>query len=377
MKFKELGLHQNVIEALDTMGFENPTEIQVKAIPPVMKGSDIIACAQTGTGKTAAFLLPILDNILNQPQEDSIKALIISPTRELAQQIDQQLQGLAYFSGISSLAVYGGGSGSEFDVEKRALTEGADIIVCTPGRLISHLNMGYVKFGHLRFLVLDEADRMLDMGFNQDIVRINSFLPKKKQTLMFSATMPPKIRALAKTVLNEPVEVSVAISQAASGIFQGVFMISKGHKIPLIQHLLSAKKLQSVLIFGSTINDVKNIYKALKIPGYVTASVHSGLEQKEREEILRKFKNREVNVIVATDVLARGIDIVGIDLVINYDVPSDPEDYIHRIGRTARAKATGVAFTLVDKEQKRKFERINSFVKNKIQVCKIPANLNA
>ena len=373
--FKELGLHQQITGSLDTMGFEEPTEIQEKAIPPVMKGRDIIACAQTGTGKTAAFLLPVLDNILVNPEADTIKALIISPTRELAQQIDQQLQGLAYFSNVSSLAIYGGGGGTDFDLEKKALTQGADIIVCTPGRLISHLNLGYVKFEKLRFLILDEADRMLDRGFNQDIIRINSFLPKKKQTLMFSATMPPKIRSLAKTILDDPAEVSVAISQAASGIFQGVFHVSKNQKIPLIQHLLSAKKLQSVLVFGSTIRDVKDIYKSLTIPGYVVSSVHSGLEQKEREDILRRFKNREVNVIVATDVLARGIDIVGIDLVINFDVPSDPEDYIHRIGRTARAKATGVAFTLVDREQKRKFERINSFVNKKIQICKLPERL--
>jgi len=372
LTFKDFKLHKDILEGLDTMGFTQPTPIQEMTIPIVMEGHDLIGCAQTGTGKTAAFLLPLMHRILEKKTGDGIKALIISPTRELAQQIDQQLQGLAYFSGISSRAVYGGGSGMDFGMEKNALTSGADIIVVTPGRIISHINMGYINWSSLQFLVLDEADRMLDMGFFQDITRINSFLPEKKQSLMFSATMPEKIRKLAKTILNDPKEVSIEVSKAAKGIVQGIFHVSERDKVALIMHLLKSDKLNSVLIFGSTIKEVQALHKELKSKGKNIAAVHSGIEQKDREDAMRKFKNKELQILVATDVLSRGIDVKGIDLVINYQVPSDGEDYIHRIGRTARASSSGVAFTLVDSKQKYKLNKLESFLGSKLRVFKVP-----
>lgn len=378
MKFSETGLHPSILEGIEAMGFEETTPVQEKAIPVILEGRDVIASAQTGTGKTAAFLLPIIHRIMEgatDHEEDQIKALVIVPTRELAVQIDQQMEGLSYFTNISSIAVYGGGDGSSFTREKQALTTGAKVIIGTPGRLIAHLNMGYVKMNTLEHLILDEADRMLDMGFHDDIMRIISFLPKKRQNLLFSATMPQKIRDLSKKILHEPEEISIAISKPAERVAQGAFTVYENQKIPLVCQLLSAKDVQSVLVFCSTKASTKQLAKELKRLDFNVADIHSDLEQQEREHVLREFRNRKLNVLVATDILSRGIDIEDIEVVINFDVPSDGEDYIHRIGRTARASATGVAFTLISPDDQYKFHRIEELLGEPVTKLKLPADL--
>lgn len=376
MNFRTFKLADEVFEGIDAMGYEKPTPVQEQAIPAIIEGKDLIACAQTGTGKTAAFLLPIITNILKKGNDDhKIRALIISPTRELAVQIDQQLEGMSYFAGISSLAIYGGSDGAAFDQEKQALKKGADIIIGTPGRLISHLNLGYADWSSLQYLILDEADRMLDMGFHNDIMKIISHLPEKKQTLLFSATMPNKIRELSKKLLTDPKEISIAISKPAEGVFQAAFMVHNHQKEPLLKHLLISKSIESILVFSSTKENVKNLDKSLRKMGINSGAIHSDLEQKDREEALRMFKSRKLQVVVATDVMSRGIDIDGIGLVVNYDVPSDGEDYIHRIGRTARAESTGVAFTFVNEDDQYRFYNIEKLLEKDIPKAKLPADL--
>ncbi len=366
MKFKELNLDEQLLEAISYMGFEEATPIQEQIIPEIIKGRDVIACAQTGTGKTAAFVLPVLQNLLQNPS-DHVSTLIIVPTRELAIQIDQQIQALTYFSSIASIAIYGGGDGSEWNNQKRALTLGNNIIVATPGKLISHLNMGYVKFEKVRNFVLDEADRMLDMNFFDDINKIASFLPKNHQTSMFSATMSPKIKQLAKKILKDPVEVILELSKPAEGVLQAAYSVRDDQKIPLIKSLIIDKpNLNSVLIFTSTKKKVSEIVHDLKKDKIPAKGISSNLEQAEREEVLLDFRAKNIKVLVATDVLSRGIDIKEISLVINYDVPNDAEDYVHRVGRTARAKTTGVAITLVNKKDERKFKMIEELIERKI-----------
>ena len=361
-----------MLEGIDAIGFENATPVQEATIPLILENKDIIAAAQTGTGKTAAFLLPVIHKILEQPQDEHIKALVIVPTRELAVQIDQQLEGLSYYTSVSSLAVYGGGDGQSFDREKKALTEGADIIIGTPGRLIAHLNMKYVKVEQLDVLVLDEADRMLDMGFNEDIMKIIGYLPKERQTLLFSATMPPKIRELAKKILKEPEEVSIAISKPNEKIIQAAFVCYDGQKIDLVKHILKADFLRSVIVFCSTKDSAKRLTRELKKTDLSVEEIHSDLEQKAREDVLSQFKSRKLKVLVATDILARGIDVEDIDIVINYDVPNDGEDYIHRIGRTARAASKGAAFTFVNEKEQSKFLTIEELLGKPVPKAKIP-----
>ena len=376
MGFKTFNLESTIIEGIEAMGYEEPTPVQEQAIPLILQDRDMIACAQTGTGKTAAFLLPVIHNILTgQSESHDIKALIITPTRELTVQIDQQLEGMAYFTGVSSLAVYGGGDGTSFEQEKKALTKGADIIVGTPGRLIAHLNMGYVAVSNLRHLILDEADRMLDMGFHLDINKIISYLPEKRQTLMFSATMPGKIRQLAKTILKNPEEISIAISKPAEGVLQAVFMTYDTQKIPLVKHLLTAKSIHSVIIFSSTKDKVKKLNRDLQKLKFNCEAIHSDLDQKEREDLLRRFKNKELQIVVATNVMSRGIDIDGIELIINYDVPEDVEDYIHRIGRTARASSKGTAFTFVNETDMYKLNGIEKLLQKEIPKAKLFSEL--
>lgn len=358
MTFEELGLGTSLLEAISYTGFEKPTPIQEQSIPHILKGNDVLACAQTGTGKTAAFVLPVLSK-LAEGRSEHIDTLIIAPTRELAQQIDQQIQGFSYFVGASSYPVYGGGSGQDFDSQKQALEKGAEIIVATPGKLISHLNMGYVNLRHIRHFILDEADRMLDMGFFEDIMRISKFLPEERQTLLFSATMPPEIRKLAKSILKDPVEISISRSQPAEGILQAAYMLHDRQKIPFLKHLIEEKKgYDSILIFASTKKKVSDLARSLKNRDYTVEGISSDLDQKERENMLRLFRARKIRMLIATDILGRGIDIKDINLVINFDVPDDPEDYIHRIGRTARAASTGVAITFINKDDIRKFYRI-------------------
>ena len=376
MKFEEIGLEDQLLDGINAIGFKETTEVQEKAIPIILKGKDVIAAAQTGTGKTAAFLLPLINQILKiAHQQGEIQALVIVPTRELAVQIDQQMEGLSYYTNVSSIAVYGGSDGSSFNREKRALSEGADVIIGTPGRLISHLNMGYVKIDKLKYLVLDEADRMLDMGFHEDIMKIISFLPKKRQTLLFSATMPKKIRELANKILNDPEEISIAISKPAERVVQAAFVVYENQKIPLVKHILTAKALKSVIIFCSTKVSAKELNKELQKVDLKAQDIHSDLEQAEREKALRKFKNRELNILVATDILSRGIDVEDVDLVINYDVPNDGEDYIHRIGRTARAAARGVAFTFIGPKEQNDFLKIEDLLGAPVPKAKVPAEI--
>lgn len=370
MTFKELGINDEMLDAISFMGFENATPVQEKAIPLIIKGDDLIACAQTGTGKTAAFMLPVINN-LKVSSEHKTQVLIIVPTRELAIQIDQAIQGFSYFSGIESIAIYGGGDGSSWDTEKKALITGADIVVATPGRLKSHLKMGYVKFNNVNHLILDEADRMLDIGFHDDIMDIIKHVPKNRQTLMFSATMPANIKQLASKILKNPKEIVIEVSKPAEGVLQGAYLTFDTQKVPLIQSLVISKEsLNSILIFCSTKVKVNEIVSKLRKFEPRIQGISSALDQKSREEVLNKFKSKSTRILVATDVLSRGIDIKDIDLVINYDVPGDAEDYVHRVGRTARAKSSGIALTLINEDDMFKFKRIEDLIGN--QVMKIP-----
>lgn len=374
MKFEELAISEEMKNAVRDMGFENMTPVQEQAIPIILEGRDIIACAQTGTGKTGAYLIPVIND--NQKNADGkIKTLILAPTRELAIQIDQQVNGLSYYAGVSSFAVYGGSDSSSWDYQKKALQEGADIIVATPGRIITHMSFDYADFSNLRHLILDEADRMLDMGFMEDLTKIVNMLPIKRQNLMFSATMPPKIRTLAKEILNNPAEISISISKPAEKIFQAAFSVYDTQKNPLLSHLLDARDLPKILIFCSRKTTVKELDRQLRKDGRKVESIHSDLEQPDREKALLKFRNNEISVLVATDVLSRGIDIENINLVINYDVPQDPEDYVHRIGRTARADTDGIAFTFVNEDDQKRFSRIEKMVGKTIRMVKVPTAL--
>ena len=373
MLFDELDLNPELMESIDYMGFRETTPIQEKAIPVILSGNDLIGCAQTGTGKTAAYLLPIMNFILGS-RPIHTHTLVLVPTRELAIQIDQQIQGLAYTLNITSIAVYGGGDGSGWDQEKTALSRGADIIVATPGRLISHLNQGYVKFNQIEVLVLDEADRMLDIGFYDDIMHIISYLPKKRQTLMFSATMPPKIRSMSKHIMRNPVEIALEMSKPADGVIQAIYKLGDNQKLPLIKSLIADNPdYHSILIFSSTKKKLSEIVRALRSNSYLVEGISSDLEQRDREETLLRFKSRKTRVLVATDVLSRGIDIKDIDLVVNFDVPSDAEDYVHRVGRTARAETTGAAITLINKMDMQKMERIEKLIGYKVYNAPLPS----
>jgi len=373
MIFDDLDLNPELLESIDYMGFRETTPIQEKAIPVILSGRDLVACAQTGTGKTAAFLLPIM-NYLSEKRPAHTHTLILVPTRELAIQIDQQIQGLAYTLNITSLAVYGGGDGKGWDQEKSALSRGADIIVATPGRLISHLNQGYVKFDKIEVLVLDEADRMLDVGFYDDIMRIISYLPKKRQTLMFCATMPQKIRLMSKHIMRNPVEIALEKSKPPKGVIQTVYRLSDTQKLPLINSLIAGHpEYHSILIFSSTKKKLSEIVRGLRSKNYHVEGISSDLEQNEREEMLLRFRSRKTRVLVATDVLSRGIDIKDINLVINYDTPSDAEDYVHRVGRTARAETTGQAVTLVSRSDITKMQRIEKLIGYEVNITPLPA----
>ncbi|MBL4592590.1 MAG: DEAD/DEAH box helicase [Flavobacteriales bacterium] len=372
MKFSELGFEDQVIEALDAMGFEKPTPIQEQAIPAVMQNKDMIGVAQTGTGKTAAFVLPILNAICKRGSSDKVSTIIIVPTRELAMQIDQQVEGLSYFTEATSIAIYGGGDGKSFDAEKKALTTGADIVICTPGRFISHLNMGYFDTSGVKHFILDEADRMLDMGFNEDITKIADKLPKERQNLLFSATMPPKIRQLSNQLLKDPVTINIAISKPNEGILQAAYLVHNHQKIALIKDILKGKDHDYILVFSSRKVTVKEIVQALNKEGLPAKGIHSDLNQQQREEVLLDFKNKKIKLLIATDVLSRGIDIKGINLVINYDIPSDAEDYIHRIGRTARGDDTGVAITFINADDCYNFSKIEKLIDKEVHKLALP-----
>lgn len=363
MKFTEFGLDERLLEGIDSMGYENATPVQEQVIVPILQGKDIIASAQTGTGKTAAFLLPVINKMITEPHDaHNINAVIIVPTRELAVQIAQSMEGLSYFTDVSSIAVYGGGDGTSFTTEKKALSSGVDMVICTPGRMIAHLNMGYVKMQAVKYLILDEADRMLDMGFYEDIIKIISFMPKERQNLLFSATMPQAIRKLANTILKDPVEITIAVSKPPEAITQQVFIVYEAQKIPLVSYLLKQKEFGSILIFCSSKLSVKKLTEELKRSRHSVDQIHSDLDQAKREQVLLDFKSGKLKILVATDILSRGIHIEDIDLVINFDVPHDGEDYVHRIGRTARAAGKGAAYTLVSDKEQYKFHRIEKLI---------------
>ncbi|MCH7409396.1 DEAD/DEAH box helicase [Belliella sp. DSM 111904] len=371
MNFSEFNLESSLQEGLDAMGFEKPTPVQEQAIPVILEGKDIIACAQTGTGKTAAFILPVLNKIA-QSGGGKLDTLVLAPTRELAIQIDQQIQGFAYFVGISSIPIYGGGDGVIWEQQKRALEQGAEIVVATPGRLIALLAGGKIKLDTLKHLILDEADRMLDMGFSDDLLTIVNYLPKERQTILFSATMPPKIRTFSKKLLNNnPEEISLAVGKTAEGVTQSAYLVYDAQKEDLTRHILKQKDYEAVIIFASTKEKVKSLYKALKKDVEVEA-FHSDLEQVEREQIMSKFKNRALKVLIGTDIISRGIDVVGIELVINFDTPNDPEDYVHRVGRTARADSQGEAITFINDKDRHKFNRIEALIGMEIEKLPLP-----
>ena len=377
MTFEETYLNDNILDALYDMHFEEMTPIQERCIPEILDGRDLIGVAQTGTGKTAAYLLPILSMLDDGgfPKE-AVNCIVMSPTRELAQQIDQAMQGFGYYlDGISSVAVYGGNDGNRFDVETKGLKMGADVIIATPGRLLSHIRMGHVDLSRLSFFVLDEADRMLDMGFSDDILQIASRLPKDHQTIMFSATMPNKIQQLARTLLTDPAEIKIAVSKPAEKIQQSAYVCYEPQKLGIIRHLFKAGELKRVIIFSGKKDKVKDITRELKHMHINCAPMHSDLSQAERDDVMYRFKTGQVDVLVATDIVARGIDIDDILMVINYDVPHDAEDYVHRIGRTARAQRDGVAITLVSDKDIRSFSDIERFLEKDIQKNALPEEL--
>ena len=377
MRFDELYLNDNILDALDDMRFETCTPIQEKCIPEILDGRDIIGVAQTGTGKTAAYLLPILSLIDDgYYPEDAINCIIMSPTRELAQQIDQAMEGFGYYlEGISSVAVYGGNDGGRYDQETKGLQLGANVVIATPGRLISHITMGHADLSRLSFFVLDEADRMLDMGFSEDILKIASYIPSSCQTIMFSATMPQKIEQLAKTLLKDPVEVKLAVSRPADNILQQAYVCHENQKVGIIRHLFKNNELSRIIIFAGSKLKVKEINRSLRMLHINSGEMHSDLDQSQRDDMMYRFKSGQVDVLVATDIVARGIDIDDIATVINYDVPHDSEDYVHRIGRTARAQRDGKAITFVRGREIGDFMQIEKFLGYEVEKVALPEGL--
>lgn len=378
MRFDELDLEEEVLQGIEAMNFQEMTPVQEKTIPVILEGRDIIGCAQTGTGKTAAYSLPLLNRLVSEGNpENVIRSVIMVPTRELAQQIDMQFEGFSYFLPISTTVVYGGGDGSGWDQQKKGLLMGADVVIATPGRLLSHIANSGIDLSHASYFILDEADRMLDMGFLDDIMQIAKHLPENRQTIMFSATLPPKIRQLAKQILRNPAEINIAISKPNEAIVQSAYVCYETQKMPIILELFSKNNGKKTIIFSSSKQKVKDLAYALKRKKLNVAAMHSDLEQDQREAVMLDFKNGKIDILVATDIVARGIDIDDIGLVVNYDVPHDPEDYIHRIGRTARANADGVAITFVSETEQGKFHRIEEFIEKDIYKIPLPPALGS
>ncbi len=376
MRFDQLNLSDDILDALDAMRFEECTPIQEQAIPLILEGRDIIAVAQTGTGKTAAYLLPVIDRLADLPEaKDYVNCIVMSPTRELAQQIDRQMEGFAYYVPVSSVAIYGGTDGATFAQQQRGLKMGADVVIATPGRLLAHLQMGYVDLSKVSYFILDEADRMLDMGFYDDIMQIVKQLPTDRQTLMFSATMPPKIQQMAKAILKDPAEVKIAVSRPTEKIDQSAFVCHEGQKTGILRHLFKTAHSQRVIVFSSSKLKVKELARELRRAKVKTGEMHSDLEQNERDQVMLDFRAGRLDVLVATDILARGIDIDDIAMVVNYDVPHEAEDYVHRIGRTARANADGMAVTLISQREQPKFGYIENFLGYEVRKQEVPAEL--
>ena len=376
MTFEELDLSYDVLDALDAMNFSECTPIQEQAIPVALEGRDLLAVAQTGTGKTAAYLLPVISRLSEEDfPQDAVNCIVMAPTRELAQQIDRQMEGFSYFLPISSVAIYGGTDGKEFARQERGLKMGADVVIATPGRLLAHLSMGYVDLSKVSFFILDEADRMLDMGFYDDIMQIVHQLPADRQTLMFSATMPPKIQQLAKTILHDPVEVKIAVSRPTDKIAQSKVVCYEAQKTPILRHLFATSHNQRVIVFASSKLKVKELARELRRANYKIGEMHSDLDQQVRDEVMLGFRAGQIDILVATDIVARGIDIDDIAMVVNYDVPHEPEDYVHRIGRTARANTDGKAVTFVSEDEQWKFGQIEKFLEYEVNSDVIPAEL--
>lgn len=376
MYFTDFDFEDEVLDALDAMRFETCTPIQEQTIQPLMEGRDLIGVAQTGTGKTAAYLLPVLNKLCKGGYPaDAINCIVMAPTRELAQQIDRQLEGFTYFMPFSSVAVYGGNDGQRYEQELRGMSRGADIIVATPGRLISHINLGNIDLSRVSFFILDEADRMLDMGFYNDIMTIANKLPKERQTMLFSATMPQEIRKLAANILTDPLQITLSLAKPADGIAQEAYICHEAQKMGIIKSIFEKESTERVILFASRKNKVKDISLTLKKRGYNVGEMHSDLGQAERDEIMFQYKSRKIDIIVATDILARGIDIDDIRIVINYDVPRDCDDYIHRVGRTARANTKGRAITFVSPEDQSYFKRIEDFMEQEVPKTPLPTEL--
>lgn len=378
MKFDELFDSDDMLDALWDMRFDECTPIQEQAIPPVLEGRDLLACAQTGTGKTAAYLLPVIDMIAGGDYPtDSVNCVIMAPTRELAQQIDQQLQGFSYYVPVTGMAIYGGTDGKTYEQQRKSLKAGADIIIATPGRLLAHLSMGYVDLSKVAFFILDEADRMLDMGFFDDIMQIVARLPKERQTLLFSATMPPKIQQMANKILRDPVEIKLQVSKPAEKIHQMAYDVYELQKLQLIKQLFSENPPQRAIVFAGSKLKVKELARALKGVNIKLGEMHSDLDQTKREDIMLKFKAGHINVLVATDIVSRGIDVDDIDLVVNYDVPHEAEDYVHRVGRTARAGRGGAAITFVSEKDGGKMRQIERLLERKVERSQLPAGMES
>ncbi len=373
MRFDELELSDDVLDALDAMRFGDCTPIQEQAIPVIFEKRDLIAVAQTGTGKTAAYLLPVIDMLADEPEPEAVSCIVMAPTRELAQQIDRQLEGFSYYLPISSVAIYGGTDGKEFARQQNGLKKGADVVIATPGRLIAHLQLGGIDLSKVQYFILDEADRMLDMGFFDDIMQIVKHLPENRQTLMFSATMPPKIQQLAKVILKDPAEIKIAVSRPTEKIAQSACVVYENQKTPVLRHLFKTVSSQRVIVFASSKLKVKDLAKQLRQSGWKVGEMHSDLEQDRREEVMLDFRAGRIDILVATDIVARGIDIDDIAMVVSYDVPREAEDYVHRIGRTARANADGMAVTLVSGREQQKFGSIERFLGYEVKKNEIPA----
>lgn len=376
MKFEEILTNDDLLDAIYDMHYDTCTPIQESAIPIAIEGRDLLAVAQTGTGKTAAYLLPIIEQLINQnyPQ-DRVNCVVMAPTRELAQQIDRQLQGLSYYLPISSMAIYGGTDGETYEQQRKGLKSGADIVVATPGRLLTHLNLGYVNLSHVSFFVLDEADRMLDMGFLDDIMKIIGKLPKERQTLLFSATMPDDIRKLASNILKNPAIIQLAVSKPADKIIQRAFVCYENNKSKLLLHLFAKQKPNKAIIFAGSKAKVKEVFHLLKKNNHNVAEMHSDLEQRDRDNVMLDFKSGKLNILVATDILSRGIDIDNIETVINYDVPRDEEEYVHRVGRTARADREGTAITFIGEKEIGKFMKIEKLTGKIVDKIPLPEEI--
>lgn len=375
MKFYELDLSDDILDALDAMQFDECTPIQEQTIPIILDGGDLIACAQTGTGKTAAYLLPVIDRIADDPDRgDKVQCIVMSPTRELAQQIDRQMEGFGFYLPVSAMAIYGGTDGAGFARQQRGLKMGADVVIATPGRLLDHIAMGYVDLSQVKYFILDEADRMLDMGFYDDIMQIANRLPKDRQTLLFSATMPPKTRKLAQEILYSPTEISIAVSRPTEKIDQSAYVCHETQKTPLLRLLFSEVGTERVIVFAASKLKVKELTRELRRDRYKAAEMHSDLDQQRRDEVMHDFRAGRIDMLIATDILARGIDVDDIALVVNYDVPREAEDYVHRIGRTARAGAGGIAVTFVGERDQPKFRMIEKFLGYEVRKREIPAD---